>query len=71
MQKIKQIGCVILILCVLLQTKVVYADDIEEEEWQESEIQQIVVETAGETVDEPVINSRAAVIYDRETKQVI
>ena len=33
MQKIKQIGCVILILCVLLQTKVVYADDIEEEEW--------------------------------------
>lgn len=71
MQKIKQIGCVILILCVLLQTKVVYADDIEEEEWQESEIQQIVVETAGETVDEPVINSRAAVIYDRETKQVL
>ena len=71
MQKIKQIGCVILILCVLLQTKIVYADDIEEEEWQESEIQQIVVETAGETVDEPVINSRAAVIYDRETKQVL
>lgn len=72
MQKIKQIGCIILIVIVLLlQTKITYADDTDEEEWQENEIQQIVVETAGETVNEPVINSRAAVIYDRETKQVL
>ena len=71
MQKIKRTWCVILIVCVLLQAKVVYADDVEEEEWQENEIQQIVVETAGKTVNDPVINSRAAVIYDRETKQVL
>ena len=71
MQKIKQIGGILLILCILLQAKVVYADDTEEEEWQENEIQQIVVETAGKTTEEPVINSKAAVIYDRETKQIL
>lgn len=61
----------LMVAIVMLQTTIVYADDIDEEEWKENEIQQVVVETAGETVDEPVINSKAAVIYDRETKQVL
>ncbi len=72
MHKIQYILCMLLIIVVIfLQTTETYADDVDEEEWKENQIQQIVVETVGEVVEEPVIHSRAAVIYDRETKQIL
>lgn len=49
---------------------IIYADDEEEEELNETEIQEIV-ESSTEPTKEPIINSRAAVIYDRTTKKVI
>ena len=48
----------------------VKADDEDEEELNEIDLEQIV-ESAAEPTDEPKINARAAVIYDRTTKQTI
>lgn len=47
-----------------------YADDGEEEELNESEFQEIV-ESSTKPTNEPVLNSKAAIIYDRTTKKVI
>ena len=58
----------ILIIIVLSFTSVVYADDIDDIEiinWSED-----VVQTTNNN-EEPKINSRAAIIYDRKTKRVI
>ena len=58
----------ILIIIVLSFTSVVYADDIDDIEiinWSED-----VVQTTNNN-EEPKINSRAAIIYDRKSKRVI
>lgn len=59
---------VILIIINLFFTSVVYADDIDDMEiidWTED-----VIETANNK-EEPKLNSRAAIIYDRKSKRVI
>ena len=59
---------VILIIINLFFTSVVYADDIDDMEiinWTED-----VIETANNK-EEPKLNSRAAIIYDRQSKRVI
>lgn len=48
----------------------IYANDEEEEELNVNEMQEIV-ESSTSPTDEPVINSKAAIIYDRTTKKVI
>lgn len=48
----------------------VYADDEDEEEIRQEEINEIV-ESAATPINEPQINARAAIIYDRSTKQII
>ncbi len=48
----------------------IYADDEEEEELNEIELQEIV-ESATKPNNEPVLNSKSAIIYDRTTKKVI
>ncbi len=45
----------------------IYADDEEEEELNEIELQEIV-ESATKPNNEPVLNSKSAIIYDRTTK---
>lgn len=58
----------ILIIIVLSFTSVVYADDIDDMEiinWSED-----VVQTTNSN-EEPKLNSRAAIIYDRKSKRVI
>lgn len=60
-----------IVIILLLHTTIVYADDDDEEEIENSEIQELIVESSGNVVDEPVINARAAVIYDRTTKKVM
>jgi len=49
----------------------VFADDADEEELLENEVKEISVETIAEEQKEPVLNARAAVIYDRKTKEII
>ena len=59
---------VILVILILNSTSVVYADDIDDLEiidWSDE-----IVETTN-TSEEPKINSRAAVIYDRKSQKII
>lgn len=48
----------------------VYADDEDEEEIRQEEVNEIV-ESAATPINEPQINARSAIIYDRSTKQII
>ena len=57
--------CTIIILILANCTAYVFADDADEEELLENE------ETIAEEQKEPVLNARAAVIYDRKTKEII
>ena len=62
---------IILLLFFILFPIFVLADDEEEEEYNQNEIQDLIVESASSSVEEPKINARAAIIYDRTTKQII
>lgn len=61
----------ILILATIYNTNYVLADDEEEEDYQENEIENLIVESVAKPTEEPQINARAAIIYDRTTKEVI
>ena len=49
----------------------VLADDEDEETLNEIDLNEVAVESAATTTDEPSINARAAVIYDRTTGKII
>ena len=49
----------------------IYADDEDVEEINEEDLNEIVIETAANASNEPVLNARAAIIYDRSTKEII
>lgn len=63
---------IILILLILINICVptIYADDGDEEELNEIEMQEIV-ESATKPNQEPILNSKSAIVYDRSTKKVI
>lgn len=63
--------CTIIILILANCTVYVFADDVDEEELLENEVKGISVETIADDQKEPVLNARAAVIYDRKTKEII
>lgn len=63
--------CTIIILILANCTAYVFADDADEEELLENEVKEISVETIAEEQKEPVLNAKAAVIYDRKTKEII
>lgn len=69
--KIKKLMALIILSTLLACHTLVYADDDEEEEIQDNEIQELIVESSIEASEEPIINARAAAIYDRTTKQVM
>ena len=62
---------ILFLLFFILFPILVLADDEEEEEYNQNEIQNLIVESASSSVEEPKINARAAIIYDRTTKQII
>lgn len=74
MFKFKNKIFIILILCVILQfifiTNYIYADEDDDEELNDIELQEIL-ETTTIPVKEPILNSKAVIIYDRTTKKVI
>lgn len=70
MFKIKKIFIIITTFIITFST-IVLADDEEEEEYNQNEINELIVESATKPSEEPTINARAAVVYDRETKEII
>lgn len=68
----KKILKIILISLILINICIptIYADDEEEEELNEIELQEIV-ESGAKATNEPILNSKSAIIYDRTTKKVI
>ena len=69
---LKKLFKVVVIIIIILNvcSSIIYADDEEEEELDVNELQEIV-RASTEPTKEPVINSKAAIIYDRTTKKVI
>ncbi|MFR5189783.1 MAG: D-alanyl-D-alanine carboxypeptidase family protein [Clostridia bacterium] len=70
-KQITRIITILLLVSIILCPGYVKADDEEEEEIQDNEIQELIVESSTEAVEEPIINARAAVIYDRTTKKIM
>ena len=70
-QKIISYMLIMIIICNMFSLTS-YADDIDEEEnTKPEEIQKEVIETAGKVIEEPKLNARSAIIFDRETKTVL
>lgn len=69
----KKINIIIIILLIfeLFINTIVFADDEDEEEINEESLNEITLETIAKINEEPNINARAAIIYDRETKEII
>lgn len=63
--------CIISIVILIYCNPCIYADDIDEEEILEEVVKELALETTAKVSREPVINARAAIIYDRETKEII
>ena len=62
--------CIISIL-IISCVSCVYADDVDEEEMLADEVKELALETTAKVSEEPMLNARAAVIYDRKTKEII
>lgn len=71
MLKNKKIIIIILIIEIVTICSFAKADDEDEEEFLNDEIVNQTIETVSDTTDEPILNARSAVIYDRTTKQMI
>lgn len=71
MLKNKSIIIVIIAILLLSFNTYVWADDEEEQDYNENEIQELIVESGATVSEEPQINARAAIIYDRTTKEII
>ncbi len=73
MWKKKIIVSWLIAICLITQSiSIVKADDIEEEEVEEIELQNTIVEvTSQKVIEEPILSSNAAVVYDRTTGQMI
>ena len=71
MLKNKKIIILIITILVLSFNTLVWADDEEELDYNANEIQELIIESAATPSEEPKINARAAIIYDRTTKEII
>lgn len=61
---------IIFFIAINICNTITYADDKEEEELNINEFQEIE-ESSTNPIEEPIINSKSAIIYDRTTKKVI
>lgn len=74
--EILKINCIVIILLILIMSiSTSYADDVDKDEFNEISIEEVesnVIDAASSNItNEPVINSRRCVIYDRISKTVI
>lgn len=68
---IRKIITIILLFAIVCPTFYVWADDDEPDEINENEIQNLVLESVAKPSEEPRLNARAAIIYDRTTKEIM
>lgn len=61
----------IILLVIISSISYVWADDEEIEEISQNEIENLVMESVAKPIQEPTLNARAAIIYDRTTKEVV
>ncbi len=73
MWKKKIIVSLLISICFMTHSlSIVKADDIEEEEVENVDLQNTIVEvTSQKVIEEPILSSKAAVVYDRTTGQMI
>ena len=71
LKKILVTFTVLITLMFMINVKCVFADDGDEEEYSDTDLQDILVESATLPTQEPIINSKSVIIYDRITKKVI
>ena len=62
---------IVFVLCVFLFTTTAYADIDSSEEIDFNEIKQEIIETSSNATDIPNINSRAAIVIDRNSKAIL
>lgn len=70
----KKIRLLILIFILILSNTIVFANELEDDKEDElyyEEIRQEILETSASPSKEPSINSRAAVVIDRESKRIL
>lgn len=72
MLKKKNLFKILIMFIIILNISIpkIYADDEDDEELNETQLQEIV-ETSNKVSEEPILNSKAAIIYDRTTQKVI
>ena len=68
---INKLISLIILLFIIFSYSNVFADDEDEEELTGNEIQEAIIESSTNATEEPSINSRAAIIYDRTTKKIM
>lgn len=71
---LKKILTIIILLVVLgsiCNINYVLADDEDEGDYKQNEIEELIVESSVKPSQEPQINAKASIIYDRTTKEVI
>ena len=61
----------VLIIIICIYQSILYAFEEEIEETSEDELNEIVVETSGNITDEPILNAKACVIFDRKSKEIL
>ena len=71
MKKIKSVIWLILTILIILSNTIIYADDIDNEELDSNIIKEEIIQASGKITDEPQISSRAAVVFDRNSKTVL
>jgi len=71
MLKNKKIFIIIITIFIICFSTFVLADDEEETEYSQNELQDLIIESVATPIEEPIINARAAIIYDRTTKEII
>ena len=62
---------IVFVLCIFLFTTTVFADIDSDEEIDFNEIKQEIIETSSNATDIPNINSRAAIVIDRNSKAIL
>ena len=67
----RKVYVLIIAFTLILNCKVVYGDDLDEEELESTEIREEIAQTSANNVDEPSINSKAAIVIDRESKRIL
>lgn len=68
-RKAKIIYILLIIIIVFSNFYIVLADDEEEEEEIEFNWEEEIIQTAAKSSNEPKINSRAAIVFDRNSKK--